>query len=309
MRGTCGRCTCKSRQLSPRRTRGSAAVPGRVRAACPRGTAPALRLGQGQRHPHGRERAMAGIPGPAGHAVLEVPPPVIGSVVWQSNLTGKTKGSSPGLQHGLAQSVQSGYFIVQLPGTSCVRAHRAPESRSAAAAQLPASSRHSHSSATAAAAGARGSPGFGTRPPVAGSKIAQTRRHSVPVRVCSSFTGGLEPNPPPQESACLAACPPLPAHRNCGTALPVTILTRPLQTCSVVARPQRGAAGCSGQPTHTATPRHKPSKAKGQGKPHDCATGSGLLSLPNSHEPFCSRSNTESLLLLHSRCPGATHGR
>lgn len=63
---------------------------------------------------------MASVPGPAGHAMLEVPPPVIGSVVWQSNLIGKTNGSSPGLQHGLAQSVQSGYFIVQLPGTSCV---------------------------------------------------------------------------------------------------------------------------------------------------------------------------------------------
>lgn len=27
--------------------------------------------------------------------------------------------TGPGLQHGLAQSAQSGYFIVQLPGTSC----------------------------------------------------------------------------------------------------------------------------------------------------------------------------------------------
>lgn len=27
--------------------------------------------------------------------------------------------TGPGLQYGLAQSAQSGYFIVQLPGTSC----------------------------------------------------------------------------------------------------------------------------------------------------------------------------------------------
>lgn len=85
----------------------------------------------------------------------------------------------------------------------------------------------------------------------AGGTITQIRGHPAPVRVCSSFTGGLEPNPVPQESACLAACPPVPAHRHYGTAFPVTILTWPLQTWSVVPRPQMGAAGCSGQlPTH-----------------------------------------------------------
>ena len=36
-----------------------------------------------------REPAMASGPGPAGHATLEVPPPLIGSVVWQSNLIGE----------------------------------------------------------------------------------------------------------------------------------------------------------------------------------------------------------------------------
>lgn len=36
-----------------------------------------------------REPAMASVPGPAGHAVLEVSPPLIGSVVWQSNLIGE----------------------------------------------------------------------------------------------------------------------------------------------------------------------------------------------------------------------------
>lgn len=32
---------------------------------------------------------MAGVPGPAVHTVLEVSPPLIGSVVWQSNLIGE----------------------------------------------------------------------------------------------------------------------------------------------------------------------------------------------------------------------------
>lgn len=81
---------------------------------------------------------MASIPGPAGHAVLEVSPALIGSVVWQSNLSGgKLTKTGPGLQCGLAQSVQSGYFIVQLPGTSCACVQSAPESHQAASAQLP----------------------------------------------------------------------------------------------------------------------------------------------------------------------------
>lgn len=81
---------------------------------------------------------MASIPGPAGHAMLEVSPPLIGSVVWKSNLSGgKLMKTGPGLQRGLAQSVQSGYFIVQLPGTSCACVQSAPESHQAASAQLP----------------------------------------------------------------------------------------------------------------------------------------------------------------------------
>lgn len=42
--------------------------------------------------------------------------------------------TGPGLQHGLAQSVQSGYFIVQLPGTSCACVQSAPNSHQAASA-------------------------------------------------------------------------------------------------------------------------------------------------------------------------------
>lgn len=60
----------------------------------------ALLPGHGQRHPHAwepyrlppppfQEPAMAGVPGPAVHTVLEVSPPLIGSVVWQSNLIGE----------------------------------------------------------------------------------------------------------------------------------------------------------------------------------------------------------------------------
>lgn len=67
---------------------------------CPRGMVSAPLLGHGQRHPHAREPyhlppppfrepAMASVPGPAGHTVLEVSPPLIGSVVWQSNLIGE----------------------------------------------------------------------------------------------------------------------------------------------------------------------------------------------------------------------------
>ena len=40
----------------------------------------------------------------------------------------------PGLRHGLAQSAQSGYFIVQLPGTSCACVQSGPNSPSAASA-------------------------------------------------------------------------------------------------------------------------------------------------------------------------------
>lgn len=64
---------------------------------CPRVTVPAALPGQGQRCPCAQELhhqhpppfqvpAMAGVPGPAGHAMLEVSPALIGSVVWQSNL-------------------------------------------------------------------------------------------------------------------------------------------------------------------------------------------------------------------------------
>lgn len=39
-----------------------------------------------QQPPPFRVPGMAGVPGPAGHAMLEVSPALIGSVVWQSNL-------------------------------------------------------------------------------------------------------------------------------------------------------------------------------------------------------------------------------
>lgn len=42
-----------------------------------------------QHPPAFQKLTMAGIPGPAGHTMLEVSPPLIGSVVWQSNLIGE----------------------------------------------------------------------------------------------------------------------------------------------------------------------------------------------------------------------------
>lgn len=70
--------------------------------------------------------------------MLEVSPALIGSVVWQSNLIEeKLMKTGPGLQHGLAQSAQSGYFIVQLPGTSCACVQSALRATGLHPPQLP----------------------------------------------------------------------------------------------------------------------------------------------------------------------------